>query len=76
MRIGVYFSPIKGAGGVYQYSVAFLEALSNIRGHKYVVIAASKDIPAKIRKLKNFEIIDSPPKISVSSTKISNNLSF
>lgn len=58
MKIGVYFTPRKEQGGVYSYSIEILEALYNIPGNKYVVIATSPDIPGKYRSSKRFKIID------------------
>src|SRR3990172_2520327 len=58
MRIGVYFTPEKEQGGVYQYSVSFLETLFKIKNNEYVVISASKDIPQKFRRAENFKIIN------------------
>lgn len=58
MRIGVYFTPTKTQGGVYTYAVAILEALTQIKGHQYIIITTSPDIPAKYRRLRSFSIID------------------
>lgn len=58
MKVGVYFTPKKEQGGVYQYSVDILEALSKIKGNKYIVLTQSPDVPEKYKKLKNFKIID------------------
>lgn len=58
MRIGVYFTPNKEQGGVYQYSLAILEALGKIPGNKYVIINTSKDVPRKFYQHINFTIID------------------
>lgn len=58
MRVGIYFTPSKGQGGVYQYSVEILDALSKIKGNTYVIISTSSDIPDKIKQLKNFKIIN------------------
>lgn len=58
MRIGIYFTSTKLHGGVYQYSVAFLEALSRINKNNYVIVSTSKDLPEKFYKRKNFKIIN------------------
>lgn len=58
MRIGIYFTPRHGEGGVYQYSVSILEALSRIKAHHFIIISTSPDIPAKFKSLKNFQIVD------------------
>ena len=58
MRIGIYFTPNKEQGGVYQYCLAILESLSKIKGHHYVVISTSKNIPSKYFKKRNFQVID------------------
>lgn len=58
MRIGVYFTPTKDQGGVYQYSVEILDALSKIKGNQYIIISTSPDIPDKFKKSKDFKIIN------------------
>lgn len=58
MKIGVYFTPRQGEGGVYQYSYSILEALSKIKKHQYTIITTSPDVPKKYKKLKNFQIVD------------------
>lgn len=58
MRIGVYFTPKKEQGGVYQYSLDILESFYELRGHKYFIFATSNDIPKKFQKSNRFEIID------------------
>jgi len=58
MRIGVYFTPNKEQGGVYQYCLALLESLEKIPGHNYTIISTSKDIPSIYSRLKNFQVIN------------------
>ena len=58
MKIGLYFTAGKGNGGVYQYSLAFLEALASIPGHTYVVITTSNDIPDKFFHDARFTVVD------------------
>lgn len=58
MRIGIYFTPSKDQGGVYTYSVAILEALSQIKTHRYAIISTSPDVPSKFVRNKRFAIID------------------
>lgn len=58
MRIGIYFTPNKEQGGVYQYSVSILEALYQIKGNDYFIISTSKDILEKYSKSKRFSIVD------------------
>lgn len=58
MKIGIYFTPNKEQGGVYQYCLALLESFENIPNNKYVIISTSKDIPEKYSHLKNFQVID------------------
>lgn len=58
MRIGVYFTPSRDQGGVYTYSVAILEALAHVRGHQYVIISTSADVPTKFLQNQNFCLVD------------------
>lgn len=58
MKIGIYFTANKNNGGVYQYSVTFLEAFSKIKDNDYYIFTTSKDIPIEFRKLKNFHFIE------------------
>ena len=58
MKIGVYFTPRKEQGGVYQYTVEILEALNKIKGHKYVIITVSPDIPEKFINSRRFKLVD------------------
>ena len=58
MRIGIYFTPSRDQGGVYTYSVAILEALSQIKHHRCVIISTSPDIPDKYINNKRFTLID------------------
>jgi glycosyltransferase involved in cell wall biosynthesis len=37
MRIGIYFSSNKNNGGVYQYSLSFLDAIKEIKGHNFII---------------------------------------
>lgn len=58
MNIGIYFTPTKKQGGVYQYSITLLDALAKIHKHKYTIITVSNDVPEEIKKNPNFEVID------------------
>lgn len=58
MRIGIYFTPSRDQGGVYTYSVAILEALSQIKSHQFVIISTSPDVPEKFVKSNQFSLID------------------
>ena len=58
MRIGIYFTPSQNQGGVYTYSVAILEALAHITGHRYVIISTSPDVPAKFLNHRNFSLVN------------------
>jgi len=58
MKIGIYFTPNKVQGGVYQYSISILEAFYKIKDHRYIIISTSKDVPRKFYKSKRFEIVD------------------
>ena len=58
MRIGLYFTAGKNNGGVYQYSLAFLEALSSISDNEYFIVATSSDIPAQFYKDKRFTVVN------------------
>lgn len=58
MRIGVYFTASKNDGGVYQYSVTFLESFSKIKNNDYYIFSTSRDVPTEFRKLKNFHFVD------------------
>jgi len=58
MKIGIYFTPRQGEGGVYQYSYSILEALSKIKKHQYTIITTSPDVPTRYKKLKNFQIVN------------------
>jgi glycosyltransferase involved in cell wall biosynthesis len=57
MKIGIYFTAAKGTGGVYQYSLTFLEALKSEREHDYVVFNLSPDFPAGDFNLPNWKIV-------------------
>jgi glycosyltransferase involved in cell wall biosynthesis len=48
MKIGIYISAGHGSGGVYQYSLAILESLLSIPGHKIVIFLSSSDVNIKI----------------------------
>ena len=58
MKIGIYFTPTKHHGGVYQYSLAILESLQTISGHTYVIFTSSPDVPKKYYKSKRFTVIE------------------
>lgn len=58
MRIGVYFTASHKNGGVYQYSLGFLEALAQNNLNDYVIITTSPDIPAKYLHDKRFQVIN------------------
>lgn len=58
MKVGVYFTPHKDQGGVYQYSIEFLRALSEISDLECIVIATSTDIPQEIKTSNKFKIIN------------------
>jgi len=60
MKIGIYFSSTRVAGGVYQYSTSLIDALLNIPGHEYTVFVASGDIPDYIRKSKRVRVVEIP----------------
>jgi len=76
MRIGVYFTAGKRNGGVYQYSLGFLEALAKNNQNEYVIITTSPDIPAKYLHDKRFEVInlagDSQAKFEKTRTYLAN----
>jgi glycosyltransferase involved in cell wall biosynthesis len=57
MKIGVFFTAGKHHGGVYQYSLAMLEALAAIPGNTYTIFALNNDVPKKYYHDKKFEII-------------------
>ncbi len=57
MKIGILFSVEKEMGGVYQYGLAFLDALKTIDGHTFVIFNESKSFPKKY--LNEFEVINS-----------------
>ncbi|MFH1233605.1 MAG: glycosyltransferase family 1 protein [Patescibacteria group bacterium] len=44
MKIGIYFSSNKNNGGVYQYSLSFLDALKEIKGQKFIIFNDSSEI--------------------------------
>ena len=58
MRIGIYFTASHKNGGVYQYSLGFLEALAHNKSNDYVIITTSPDIPAKYLRDKRFQVIN------------------
>lgn len=58
LKIGIYFTPCKEQGGVYQYSTSILEALYKIKGNNYVIFSTSKDVPDKFYRSKRFKIVD------------------
>jgi len=72
MKIGVYFTPKKDEGGVYQYSVDILKALSGSKKNEIVVLTLSPDIPREFYKLKNFKIIDVNSNVREASIKARN----
>lgn len=43
MIIGLYFSANKNNGGVFQYSLSFLEAIKNIKEHNFVIFNDSSE---------------------------------
>lgn len=58
MRIGIYFTAGKKNGGVYQYSLGFLEALALNPANEYVIITTSPDIPKKYLRDPRFTLIN------------------
>ena len=58
MRIGIYFTAGKKNGGVYQYSLGFLEALTLNPDNDYVIITTSPDIPKKYLHDPRFTLIN------------------
>lgn len=56
MQIGIYFTAGKHYGGVYQYSLAMLEALDSIPGNTYVIFTLNDDVPKKYYKSTKFEV--------------------
>lgn len=58
MRIGIYFEADKSVGGVYQYSITLLKALSQFKNHQYVIFSITKDLPKIFFKRKNFKVLD------------------
>ncbi len=59
MKIAVNFTASPNQGGVYQYSVSFLETLTTIPGHHYYIIADKAQIPSQFIHSKQFKLI--PP---------------
>jgi glycosyltransferase involved in cell wall biosynthesis len=76
MKIGVYFTPAKAQGGVFQYSITLLEALSEIPGHKYTILTVSTDIPENIRKNRRFEVVDMVTEIYKKALELRTTLSY
>lgn len=58
MRIGIYFTAGKRNGGVYQYSLGFLEALAKSKSNTNVIITTSPDIPKEYLQDPRFEVIN------------------
>ncbi len=61
MNIGFYFECSKRSGGAYQYALNLLDALKEIKEHKYTVFNISNDFPFSDFKLANWEIINIIP---------------
>jgi glycosyltransferase involved in cell wall biosynthesis len=57
MKIGLLFNANKNNGGVYQYTITFLEAVTKIKNHQIVIISTSPDAPTEFKKLKNIKIV-------------------
>src|SRR3989338_119478 len=73
MRIGIYFTAGKKNGGVYQYSLGFLEALAINPANEYVIITTSPDIPDKYLHDPRFTLINLATR---SQAKFENNRTF
>src|SRR3990172_9744203 len=58
MKVGVLFTAYKSQGGVYQYYVEILHALSKIKSHDFVIFSVSKDFPLEFKRVKNFKVIN------------------
>jgi glycosyltransferase involved in cell wall biosynthesis len=72
MRIGVDFSVDKSAGGAYQYCLAFLDALSEVKsGDELIVFNYSPDLPAEDYR-NNCQILNYADKVIAKDKKVSN----
>lgn len=58
MTIGYYFVSTKDNGGVYQYSIAFLESLLKLKKHSVIVFCQSKDIPNRLIDNTQLKIVE------------------
>lgn len=58
MKVGVLFTAYKSQGGVYQYCVEVLHALSKIKSHEFVIFSISNELPPEFTKVKNFKIFN------------------
>ncbi len=61
MNIGFYFECSKKSGGVYQYALNLLDALKEMKEHKYTVFNISNDFPFDDFRLPNWEIVNIVP---------------
>jgi len=57
MKIGIYFTPHKEQGGVFQYSLELIRALQNYSDYKVIVFSTSKDFPDQYRNNANTKIV-------------------
>lgn len=57
MKIGIYFNARKHSGGVYQYSLALIEAVLLTKKHKVIIFATNRDLPSTLAKKANVRII-------------------
>jgi len=61
MKIGIYFSAYKSTGGVYQYSLAMLDAFKEVPEHEYVIFNISSDLPFEEFEASNWKIVNLIP---------------
>ncbi len=57
MKIGVHFSARKANGGIYQYSVTFIEAVLQMKGVEVLIFNASDDLPEHLWNSPHCKVI-------------------